>query len=174
AVEITEQVPAPAGAAASADAGARRHSPSPERRFRTRTAVLVAASALFAVVVMGVTFFLSGGEDSSQLAQDLARIRGADDVVEAPLDLGETTVYLSATEGIAVVGETPPLTDDQTYQLWIVPADGSAPVPGPVMAPGTSEAAWDASLDGAAAIAVSVEPDGGSTTPTEVVGAVEL
>jgi len=175
AVETTAQVPASAGAGpASADATAGSPASAPPRRFRARTALLVAASTLVAVIAVGVGLFLGGGEQPSQLAQDLERIRGASDVVEAPLDLGESTVYVSAAEGIAVVGETPPLTDNQTYQLWIVPADGSAPVPGPVMAPGTSEATWDADLEGAAAIAVSVEPDGGSTTPTEVVTAFEL
>lgn len=175
AVASTDQVPVPEGAtraSAAEEPPTTLHAPARRRGAGTR--MLAAAAAVVAVLAVGVGFILGGGGEEDTLAGDIERIRAAGDVVASPLGLGEATAYVSASEGVAVVGDTPELDGDRTYQLWVVPADGSAPVPGPVMAGGDSEAVWDAELDGAAAIAVSIEPTGGSTTPTEVVTAVEL
>ncbi|GIG53377.1 anti-sigma factor domain-containing protein [Demequina activiva] len=175
AVGSTEQVPAPQKAAhASAPEPMPTTLHAPARRRGPGTRLLAAAAAVVAVLAVGVGFILGTGGEENTLAADIERIQDASDVVETSLGLGEATAYVSATEGVAVVGDTPELDGDRTYQLWVVPADGSAPVPGPVMAGGDSEAVWDADLDGAAAIAVSIEPTGGSTTPTEVVTAVEV
>ena len=175
AVASTDQVPAPERATpASAPEPVPTTLHAPARRRGPGARLLAAAAAVVAVVAVGVGFILGSGGEENTLAAEIERIQDAGDVVESPLGLGEAKAYVSASEGVAVVGDTPELDGDRTYQLWVVPADGSAPVPGPVMAGGDSEAAWEADLDGAAAIAVSIEPTGGSTTPTEVVTAVEL
>ena len=84
-------------------------------------------------------------------------------------------MFVSESEGgIAVEGDMPATAAGKEYQLWVVPADGSAPIPGPTMGGGETDAAWLTDLDGAGAIAVSLEPEGGSTTPTDVLGAVTL
>ncbi|WP_084039541.1 anti-sigma factor domain-containing protein [Demequina sp. NBRC 110053] len=141
---------------------------------RPRHLLMAAAAAVVAVLAVGVGFIIGTGDEPSQIAQDVERIQSAEDVVESPLGLGEATAFVSVTEGVAVVGDTPALESGETYQLWVVPADGSAPLPGPTMAGGDVTAVWEADLEGAGAIAVSIEPAGGSTTPTEVVTAVEL
>ncbi|WP_084106682.1 anti-sigma factor [Demequina sp. NBRC 110056] len=173
--DIRARASAPTGPAAGAES-VPSSMPEPVRRQPRRGSRLLVAAASLLGIALAVTagLMLADRGDSSQLAADIERIRTAEDVVEQPLGLGEAVAYVSASEGVALVGETPGLDDEETYQVWVVPADGSAPVPGPVMADGDSEVVWDTDLDGAAAIAVSVEPEGGSTTPTEVVTAVEL
>lgn len=64
-----------------------------------------------------------------------------------------------------------PLPNQKTYQLWLIPMDGSAPVPAGTFRPNPK---GDASLVTpqvkkkvpAKMFAVTVEPDGGSETPT--------
>jgi len=131
--------------------------------------LLVAAAAVFAAAFIGVAGLI--------IAQpsDAERIIAASDVQEFELALGETVVFASASEGgVVVQGDAPELAADQTYQLWVVPADGSAPIPGPTVGGGDVDETWMTDLDDAAAIAVSLEPEGGSETPTEVLAAVEL
>lgn len=139
--------------------------------WRARLLTVAAAVAGLAVVWVGAVTLGDGGD---QTLADVERIQEAADVIAAPLGLGDATAYVSASEGVAVVGTTPELPEGQQYQMWVVPADGSAPIPGPTMDSGDSTAAWLTALEDAAAVAVSVEPEGGSTTPTEVVSAVEL
>ncbi|MFW2513733.1 anti-sigma factor domain-containing protein [Demequina sp. SO4-13] len=143
-------------------------------RRRLPARLLAAAAGLVAVVAVGVGFILTGNDEST-LADEAERVRTAEDSVEYSLGLGAATLYVSSAEGgVALIGDTPDLPEGETYQVWVVPADGTDPVPGPVLGDGELEQAWLTELEGAAAIAVSVEPEGGSTTPTEVVTAVEL
>ena len=89
--------------------------------------------------------------------------------------ISDVSVFVSdSAGGIAVEGDMPAPAAGKEYQLWVVPADGSAPIPGPTMGGGETDAAWLTDLDGAGAIAVSLEPEGGSTTPTEVLAAVNI
>lgn len=168
-------VEAPADAAAGAPASLDAVRASAARKpSRIGPRLLVAAATLVAVVAVGVGFILGGGEERT-LADEAERVRTASDSVEHALGLGAATLHVSETEGgIALIGDTPDLPDGETYQVWVVPADGSAPIPGPVLGDGELALAWLTDLEGAAAVAVSVEPEGGSQTPTEVVTAVEL
>ncbi|WP_296666309.1 anti-sigma factor [Demequina sp.] len=188
--EAPEEAPAELAAPPTAPAAVPQVADLARHR-RTRrpvAAMLAAAAAVAAVFAVGFGFLLNRG-DVIDVASDFDRIRLAADREDLPLDIGDATVWVSRAvggqteDGVAVDGTMPALGEDQTYQIWVVPADGSAPVPGPVLRPtpdGGYESAWITDLDQAAAIAVSVEPwdssapDVGSTTPTEVVAAVEL
>lgn len=168
-----ESTTTPDSPAAPASLDAARAS-ADRRRRRIGPRLLVAAAGVLAVVAVGVGFFASGADERA-LAEEAERVRTADDSIEYALGLGAATLHVSQAEGgVALIGDTPDLPDGETYQVWVVPADGSAPVPGPVLGDGELALAWITDLDGAAAVAVSVEPEGGSTTPTEVVTAVEL
>lgn len=80
-------------------------------------------------------------------------------------------VFLSPAGGVLLVAQQlPTLATDRTFQLWVVPASG-APQSGGVF---RSNASGDVVFSaqgvrvgaGSAAVAVSVEPAGGSPTPT--------
>ena len=139
-------------------------------RRRSVGRILAVAAASVAVLVLAGTLFATLTKPS-----DAERIRAASDVVEVETGISDVIVFVSASEGgIAVEGEMPDPAEGKEYQLWVVPADGSAPIPGPTMGGGETDAAWLTDLEGAAAIAVSLEPEGGSTAPTEVLAAFEL
>ena len=64
-----------------------------------------------------------------------------------------------------------PLQALKTYELWVIPADGSAPVPAGTFHPddqGNASVIMPTLPRGVAAKAfgVTIEPDGGSQTPT--------
>jgi anti-sigma-K factor RskA len=89
---------------------------------------------------------------------------------EAPQASG--TFYLTDNDqGVLVLRGLEPLPPDQTYQLWLIPA-GGPPAPAGLLAVQIEPATWlklqvppDAPAD-FAAVGVSVEPAGGSPTPT--------
>jgi anti-sigma-K factor RskA len=80
-------------------------------------------------------------------------------------------VFLSQTGGLVFVGQNlPKLAADKAFELWYVPAQG-APQPAGLFRPnaeGRSVQVSPAPANGlhAAAIAVSIEPAGGSSAPT--------
>jgi anti-sigma-K factor RskA len=79
--------------------------------------------------------------------------------------------YWSRSQGLVFRAlQLPPLSPDRDYQLWIVPPAGAAPVSMGVItvrADGTSSHSTPlADLPAAAAVALTIEPAGGSATPT--------
>ena len=139
-------------------------------RKRSFGRILAVAAASVAVLAIAASVLVTINKPS-----DSDRIRAASDVVELQTGISDVSVFVSdSAGGIAVEGDMPAPADGKEYQLWVVPADGSAPIPGPTMGGGETDAAWLTDLDGAAAIAVSLEPEGGSTTPTEVLAAVNI
>lgn len=80
-------------------------------------------------------------------------------------------VFLSPSGGVLLVArQLPTLSTDRTFQLWVVPASG-APQSGGVFRSNTSGDVVFSSQGvrvgaGSAAVAVSVEPAGGSPAPT--------
>ena len=63
-----------------------------------------------------------------------------------------------------------PLPQDKVYELWLLPASGGAPMPAGTFKPdGSGNAMMHHSMDTsmeAKAFAVTIEPAGGSQTPT--------
>jgi anti-sigma-K factor RskA len=80
-------------------------------------------------------------------------------------------VFLSRTEGVLLIAANlAPLEAGKTYEMWVVPKTGG-PRPAGLFKPAADGSAihlrpGPVDLTDAAAIALSVEPDGGSPAPT--------
>ncbi|HXV44599.1 MAG TPA: anti-sigma factor [Anaerolineae bacterium] len=90
---------------------------------------------------------------------------------EAPNASG--SFYVSDDEGLLVLRGLEPLPTDQTYQLWLIPADGPPESAG-LLAVQANAPTWltlplPAETQDFAAVGVSIEPAGGSPAPTTVV-----
>ncbi|NEC07320.1 anti-sigma factor [Streptomyces sp. SID7909] len=111
---------------------------------------------------------------------DVARVLTAPDVKlenQEMRDGGTATVAFSRSENAATlaVSGLPPLAADKTYEAWFI-EDGKA-VPAGLLgnSPTTGLTLLDGPVDDATAVALSVEPGGGSEQPsTEPLGAVDL
>jgi anti-sigma-K factor RskA len=76
-------------------------------------------------------------------------------------------------EGVLVLHGLPPLPEDQTYQLWILPPEGPS-IPADLLSIGDTQTARLAvnippEQSDLVGVGVSVEPAGGSQTPTTIV-----
>ena len=131
---------------------------------------ILAGAAAAAIVVGGVAIGSNlGGPDSVQ-----EEVLQASDVQQRTVDLptgGTAEVATSKDEDAAVVtlSGIPAPPDGSVYQMWRVPADGSDPVSVGVMTgeevSGT-KATELTDIDPYTAVALTIEPDGGSPTPT--------
>jgi anti-sigma-K factor RskA len=91
---------------------------------------------------------------------------------KAPAEPTARATYLSERGGMILLATNlKPLPNDKTYELWVIPADGKAPVPAGLFRP---DARGSATLVlpqlspgiAAKALAVTVENATGATTPT--------
>lgn len=130
---------------------------------------ILAGAAAAAIVVGGVAVGSNLGPDSVR-----EEVLQASDVQQRTIDLptgGTAEVATSAGENAAVVtlSGLPAPPEGSVYQMWRVPSDGSEPVSVGTM---TGEEVSGAKateltdIDPYSAVAVTVEPDGGSPTPT--------
>ena len=92
---------------------------------------------------------------------------------EAPDASGTFYVVSDDNQGLLVLRGLEPLPTDQTYQLWLIPADGPPESAG-LLAVQANAPTWltlplPANAPDFAAVGVSVEPAGGSPAPTTVV-----
>ncbi|MDP5148356.1 anti-sigma factor [Rheinheimera baltica] len=125
----------------------------PAKRRPVWVGLALAASLLLAVVMLKPML-------TSPLQQDIAVIQTSDAKAWWLVSKAERKLTVKAT---AAVGEKQ-LND---YQLWMLPADGAAPVSlGLLPQQGEQILDWPAAADGItiAALAVSLEPLGGSPT----------
>ena len=147
-----------------------------DRRRRRRRSVLAGAAA--AVLVPGIAL---GGwglgvqweqrqqEQTAEAAQDReTRLLAAPDVATRSLDIDGTagTLVLSKEQDSAlfVAGGLPDPGEGREYQLWLL--EGETPVPN-VRFDGGDVRIWlSGDVDTAGAVAMTVEPAGGSRTPT--------
>ncbi|AXH95576.1 anti-sigma factor [Ornithinimicrobium avium] len=144
------------------DRAAGRHRSSDRRRW------LAAAAAVLVVAGgWGASQLLSGQEDPAH------RIVQAQDAQEHEADTadGELIVITSAAEDAAVLQVPDRLTappEGSVYQAWYVGPDGDARSAG-LLTPAvldTGETVLEGSPGDAAAVALTVEPSGGSDQPT--------
>jgi len=143
-------------------------------RWFTRPAVYLSAAAVAAVIVVGgVTLpsVLSPGSGQTQELTALEQIRSAPDAQEstATVASGESaTLVWSSSLGRSalVVDDLAPLPDGKTYELWYI--DSSGPVAAGLFegGDGRTVAPLEGTMAEGAVVAVTVEDEGGSETPT--------
>jgi anti-sigma-K factor RskA len=132
-------------------------------------AITAALSA--ALVLVGISGRRQIG-DTAKLERALAILN---DPAARDVAFGETEkpsrgrVFVSAGKGVVFIGASLPRIDaDKTFELWVIPAKGN-PVPAGVFRSqpdATAVFVRPGPVDNAAAIAVTVEPEGGSPQPT--------
>lgn len=130
---------------------------------------VVAAAAAVVIAVGGVT--IAQNLQPTTVEQQVLQ---ASDVRKAqlPLEAGGTAdLAVSGEEDAAVVtlSGVPAPAEGYVYQMWRIPADGTAPVSEGLMTgedvAGTKVTELSG-ISGFAAVAITVEPEGGSETPT--------
>ncbi len=141
---------------------ARRRDLSTGRRWL----VGVAAAALIAIGGVAVGSSIISAQDP------VHQILNASDVQTRKLPIpggGTATLAISGSKDAAVVTmqAVPAPPTGQVYQMWLIPKDGAAPVSqGTMDAEALTRSATIKGVDAAAAFAITVEPAGGSPTPT--------
>ena len=143
-----------------ADLDAARHRRRPPTQ--SRRAFLAAAAAVVVVAGLGAVAAtqMGGGDPAPAVAL------GA---IESP-DGTELAVVTQADDGTTQVELTgaDELPEDQTYQFWST--GGTTPVSLGVLGTGSDREVAVSLPEGTTAVAMSTEPSGGSTLPTDVVG----
>ena len=126
----------------------------------------VAAAAVIALGGVGVSAYVANQNDP------LNQVMQASDVRQATVDVnggGTATVSISPSKDAAVVkmNGVPAPPEGKVYQMWLIPKDGSAPVSQGLMdAEALSKPAVVKGIGSAAALGITVEPAGGSASPT--------
>ena len=126
----------------------------------------VAAAAVIALGGVGVGAYVANQNDP------LNQVLQAQDVRQATVDVsggGTATVSISPSKDAVVVkmNNVPAPPAGKVYQMWLIPKDGSAPVSQGLMdAEALSKPAVVKGIRSAAALGITVEPVGGSTSPT--------
>ncbi len=145
---------------------------APERK-RSLAAALVpwAVAGLLAIALISVA--LPGRmrkANTTKLEQALSILN---DPVARDVSFGEPAargrVFVSATRGVVLIAaHLPTLASNRTFELWVIPAKGN-PIPSGTFrgeADSTALYVRPGPVENAAAVAVTVEPEGGSAQPT--------
>lgn len=156
-------------------------SPASVSRRRPRwPGMVTAAASLVAVAGIGVAYgFRDTWTESSALERDIVMLSSAPDAHSMELDLGASHLVMSShMDEVAVMGHEAPMpADGMEYQLWFVMADGTS-VAGPTFMPdksGDIMAMSGADVSHIAAFSVTVEPHGGSPSPTgDVIASIDV
>jgi anti-sigma-K factor RskA len=139
-----------------------RRKPSSTRRWLAG----VAAAAAVALGGVGVGAYIADQNDP------LNQVVRAGDLREASVEVsagGTATLLISSSEDAAVVkmNGVPAPPEGKVYQMWLIPKDGSAPVSQGLMdEKALSKPAVVQGISSAAALGITVEPVGGSQSPT--------
>jgi anti-sigma-K factor RskA len=126
----------------------------------------VAAAAVIALGGVGVSAYVANQNDP------LNQVMQASDVRQATVDVnggGTATLSISPSKDAAVIkmNGVPAPPAGKVYQMWLIPKDGSAPVSQGLMdAEALSKPAVVKGIGSAAALGITVEPAGGSASPT--------
>ncbi|HSO16322.1 MAG TPA: anti-sigma factor [Arthrobacter sp.] len=126
----------------------------------------IAAAAFIALGGVGVGAYVANQNDP------LNQVLQAGDVRQATVNVtggGTATVSVSPSRDAIVVkmNDVPAPPPGKVYQMWLIPKDGSAPVSQGLMdAEALSKPAVVKGIGSAAALGITVEPTGGSASPT--------
>jgi anti-sigma-K factor RskA len=133
---------------------------------------LVAAAAVLGVLGGGFVVWEQAGDPGSQTPPSAVdKIRAAADVTTFTKDLGKgasAKIYRSASLGKAALVTTnlPAAPAGKVYQLWLRDAAGHLISAGLLTGSGHREAVLDGDASTATGAGITVEPAGGSDTPT--------
>ncbi|MCT9870116.1 anti-sigma factor [Paenarthrobacter aurescens] len=131
-----------------------------------RWIVGAAAAAVIALGGIGVGTYVSAQNDP------VNQVLQAQDVQKKSASVpGGGTATISASSAkdsfVVLMDGVAPAPEGKVYQLWTLPKDGSAPVPqGTMDAQTLSKPAVVKGLSSASSVAITVEPTGGSLSPT--------
>ncbi|MFJ3701534.1 MULTISPECIES: anti-sigma factor domain-containing protein [Streptomyces] len=186
-VAVTPQDPGPRSdgpRSTSPRNGGRRGRRSPARALR----LALAASVAVILVCLGLAGWQhreasdarAAAHRAEQRQATLTKVLTAPDVRLASQGLASgatASVTFSRSEDSATlaVSGLPRLPEGRTYEAWFM--DNGTPVPAGLLSrdPGRQVTLLKGTLDNASAVALSVEPSGGSSSPTTVpLGAVDL
>jgi len=143
-----------------------------EARRPRRWTNLVAAAAVLGVLGGGVAVWQQTHDGTSQVRPSAAeQIRTAADVTAVTQDLGNgatATIYRSVSLGKAalVTSHLPAAPDGKVYQLWLQNSQGHMVDAGLLKGSGHREVVLSGDASNATAAGITVEPAGGSETPT--------
>ncbi len=148
-------------------------------------AVVGLAAACLALLALSIASRISMREMQTQLAaltDERDQLRSAVEILSRPetrtVEFGTTDnvahgrVLVNRKGGFVFVGsQLPPIGNDQTFELWLVPASGAAPQPAGLFRPGSSGnsvhvTSTPVDARTTKAVAVSIEPRQGSSAPT--------
>lgn len=165
----------------SADSAALR-----AKRWPTRIAVFAAAASLVVAAAIGVGWITSNEQLEDQLAQSQNQLDKLQSVLSAPdaqvstasVDGGSVTAIISRTRNgmVVLVHGLPVLPTNRVYQAWFLKQNGTVASAG-ILATSTGSLTTDdlASGQGANGLAFTIEPTGGSSTPTKpILGPVPI
>ncbi|MEP6478801.1 MAG: anti-sigma factor [Rhodoglobus sp.] len=144
------------------------------RWFTRPVAALTAVAAAIAIIVGGGVIANSLIDNGSQVAEanQLAAINAADDFQQTVVDVdgggsAKLVWSLELASSALIVDGLKQLPSDRTYELWYIDAAGARPAG--VFSVGSDGGTWQV-LDGKMAkgdtVGVTVEPRGGSESPT--------
>jgi anti-sigma-K factor RskA len=131
------------------------------------------AAVVIALVGIGGVVWQPWSDESGQATSATDRVLADPDAQRFTKDLpggGTATIVRSAAEhrAVMVTEDLPPAPDGKVYQLWLqTPSEDM--VSAGLMPAGTDTALLDGDADAAIGAGLSLEPDGGSEQPTEVV-----
>ncbi|ONI85302.1 hypothetical protein ALI144C_13430 [Actinosynnema sp. ALI-1.44] len=157
------------------------------RRRTSRVAVFAAAAGIVAAVGLGVGWVVTNNDLQDRLAQsqtELSQIQCALNAPDAKVSTGTVqggglaTAVVSARQNcmVMLLKDAPKLPGTSVYQLWYVRAPGQQTSAGILAASNGAIPASDLTpAKGAVALAITIEPAGGSPTPSEkIVSTIQL
>ncbi|TCO57353.1 anti-sigma factor [Actinocrispum wychmicini] len=155
-------------------------------RWPTRLAVFAAAASLVVAAGLGVGWITSNDRLEDQLAQSQNQLDKLQSVLSAPdaqvstgtVEGGNVTAVISRSRNgmVVLVHGLPALPANRVYQAWFTKPNGTVASAG-ILATSTGSLTADdlASGQGASGLAFTVEPMGGSSTPTKpILGPVTI
>ncbi|MBD5786131.1 anti-sigma factor [Cellulosimicrobium terreum] len=140
-------------------------------RARVRWGLVAAAAAVVLAIGVPTTVAVRATQEQSRLqaqADTVSRMLADPSATIVRGDVtggGEASVLVAGDDFLFRATDLPDAGDDQDYQLWVVDAEGAATSAGVLSAEGGTAEQLVEDVPGAA-VAVTVEPEGGSEQPT--------
>lgn len=162
---VLEGVGAPREVVSAAPPRRSRREDSPRRLLRP--GMLAAAAAALVAVVGLLVWNFSLQDQNGDLREEIAERRAVEMQESGLASESSGEVLLRGKDrAVLVADELPPAPEGAVYETWII-RDG-VPEPAGIFEPrgGDAATAVEGSVAGAQAVAVTVEPEGGSQMPT--------